>query len=94
MTNVNVDRLRDRFALDVYKRQQEALLRAIDEATVLALQYEREMSEEAQNQMVNEFGVTLYEIDKAPIMERTQEIFSQFGEENGLSDMIARIQAE
>ncbi len=73
---------------------QEALLRAIDEATVLALQYEREMSEEAQNQMVNEFGVTLYEIDKAPIMERTQEIFSQFGEENGLSDMIARIQAE
>lgn len=69
---------------------QEALLRAIDEATVLALQYEREMSEEAQNQMVNEFGVTLYEIDKAPIMERTQEIFSQFGEENGLSDMIAR----
>ena len=39
---------------------QAALLKAIDEATVLARQYEKEQGEVARDQMVNEYGASLY----------------------------------
>lgn len=74
--------------------QQSALLRAIDEATVLARQYEKESGEMARDQMVNEFGATIYEIDKEPIIAATADVFAAFGEKNGLNEMIERIQAE
>lgn len=70
-----------------------ALLKAIDEATVLARQYEKEQGEAARDQMVNEFGASLHEIDKKPIVDATAAIFDAFGETNGLTEMIKRIQA-
>lgn len=72
---------------------QAALVKAIDEATLLARQYEEKVAEEAKNQMVNEFGITVYEIDKTPIIERTAAVFEQFGKDNELTEMIERIQA-
>ena len=72
---------------------QAALLKAIDEATVLARQYEKEQGEVARDQMVNEYGASLYEIDKQPIIDATAEVFSSFGKANGLTEMIERIQA-
>ena len=43
--------------------------------------------------MVNEYGASLYEIDKQPIIDATAEVFSSFGKANGLTEMIERIQA-
>ena len=70
-----------------------ALLKAIDEATVLARQYEKEQNKVARDQMINEYGASLYEIDKQPIIDATAEVFSSFGKANGLTEMIERIQA-
>ena len=71
---------------------QQALAKAVAEATALARQYEKEAGEAAQKQMVEEFGVELYEIDKTPIMERTKPVFEEFGNTSGLNDLIAEIQ--
>lgn len=72
---------------------QEALRKAIDEATDVARQKELEFGQEAERQMVEQFGVTETEIDKKPIMERTKPIFKEFGENTGLTDLIEKIQA-
>ena len=73
---------------------QEALLKAIDEATTLARRYEKEQGEVARDQMVNEFGATLTEIDKAPIAAATAGVFEEFGKANDLEEIISRIQAQ
>lgn len=72
---------------------KEALKKAIDEATDVARQKELEFGQEAEKQMVEQFGVTETEIDKAPIMERTKPIFEEFGESTGLADLIEKIQS-
>lgn len=72
---------------------QDALLRAVDEITPKARQLEEDYGKEAENSMVNDFGLSIVEIDKQPIIQAVTPVFEEFGQANGLSDLIARIQA-
>ncbi len=72
---------------------QEALLKAVDEVTPVARQLEADYGQQAEDTMVNDFGLQIYSIDKQPIMESVAPVLEQFGAENGLSDLIAQIQA-
>lgn len=71
---------------------QEALVKAMDEATVSARQLEADYGKEAEDSMVNDFGLQETEIDKAPIIEAVTSVFEEFGEETGLTDIIKEIQ--
>lgn len=73
--------------------QQEALQKAVDEATDLARQGELEFGQDAEKTMVEQYGIVETEIDKTPIMERTKPIYEEFGEATGLSWMILDIEA-
>lgn len=70
---------------------REALDKAIADATKMAREKEAEAAADAENEMIEKYGITETEIDKAPIMERTRPIFDQFGVDNGLTDIIAKI---
>lgn len=72
---------------------QEALMKAIEEITPIARQLEADAAKAAEDTMVNDFGLTINDIDKAPIIEAVTPVFNTFGEETGLTDLIAKIQA-
>ncbi|MCG8484691.1 MAG: hypothetical protein MJA31_15365, partial [Clostridia bacterium] len=61
------------------------------EATKFAREEEKKLGTEAEQLMVEEYGVEIVTIDKEPIKERTAPIFAKFGEEAGLIDIINRI---
>ncbi len=72
---------------------QEALLRAVDEITPRARQLEADYGKEAEDSMVNDFGLTIVDIDKQPIIQAVTPVFEEFGRANDLSELIAKIQA-
>lgn len=77
---------------DLPEDLQEALVRAVDETTVVARKLEKDSGVEAQNIMVGQFGVKIFEIDKNPIIEATAGVFREFGESTGLTGLIKEIQ--
>lgn len=72
---------------------QQALVKALEEITPKARQLEEDYGKEAENTMVNDFGLTICDIDKQPIIEKVAPVFEQFGKDTGLTDLIAKIQA-
>ena len=42
--------------------------------------------------MINDFGLQEFEIDKEPIIKAVQPVFAEFGEKNGLTEVIQMIQ--
>lgn len=73
---------------------QEALVKAMEETTPNAWQAEEDYGKEAETTMVNEFGLQEFEIDKTPIIEAVQPVFTEFGEQTGLTEIIHMIQEE
>ncbi len=71
---------------------QEALLKAIDEGTAIARDLEAQAAADAEKEMVEKYGIEIYEIDKEPIIAATAGIFAEFGERTGTSDIIEAIQ--
>lgn len=71
---------------------QDALVRAMDETTPKAWQAEEDYGKEAETTMVNEFGLQEFDIDKDPIIEAVQPVFTDFGEQTGLTEIIEMIQ--
>lgn len=71
---------------------QEAFTKAMEESTMAARKLEAEYGEEAENSMVNDFGLQEYEIDKTPIIEAVTPVFEEFGKDTGLADIIKAIQ--
>ena len=47
---------------------------------------------DAEKEMVEKYGIEIYEIDKEPIIAATAGIFAEFGERTGTSDIIEAIQ--
>lgn len=72
---------------------QEALSKAIDEITPIARELEAQAGQEARDTMVNDYGMTVTTIDKAPIVAAVTPVFQDFGVANGLEDLIAAFQA-
>lgn len=75
------------------KELQEALIKSAEEATKFAVNLEREAADKAKNEMVEKYGIQIYEINKTPIMERTADIFKEFGNATGTTDIINEIAA-
>jgi len=73
------------------KELQDALLKACAEATIKARALEEKAAVDAEKEMVEKYGIQIYEIDKAPIMSRTQSILDSFGEKTGTTEIIAAI---
>ncbi len=71
---------------------RDALVKAINEATALAVELEAQAAADAEKTMVEEFGIQIFEIDKAPIIAATQDIFNSFGEKTGTTEIIQAIQ--
>jgi len=71
---------------------QEALVKAMEEATASARQLEEDYGKEAEDSMVNDFGLQITEIDKAPIIEAVSGVFEEFGTDTGLTEIIKAIQ--
>lgn len=71
---------------------QEAFTKAMKESTAAARQLEAEYGEEAENSMVNDFGLQEFDIDKNPIIEAVTPVFEEFGNDTGLVDIIKAIQ--
>lgn len=72
---------------------RSALIKAVNEATVLARKYEKDFGEAAQKEMVEKYGIKIFTIDKQPIMDSTAAVFKQFGENTGLTELINEIKA-
>lgn len=72
---------------------QEALVKAADEATMLARDLEAQAAEDAENEMVEKYGIEIYEIDKEPIIAATADIFADYGESTGTTDIIEAVQS-
>ena len=70
---------------------QEALMKAMDEMTPKARKYEKEFGEKAEKEMVEKFGISIVEIDKGPIIEKTSPIFREFGDRTGTAEIIDKI---
>ncbi|MCL1999921.1 MAG: TRAP transporter substrate-binding protein [Planctomycetes bacterium] len=74
------------------KGLQEAILKAMAEITPIARKLEKDSGVTAQKEMVEKFGVQLFEIDKKPIADATREVFERFGQSTDLTDLIQEIQ--
>lgn len=70
---------------------QEALTKAMDEATVKARELEKEVGVKAEKEMVEKYGISIIDIDKTPIIEKTSPIFKEFGESTGTTKIIDAI---
>lgn len=70
---------------------QEALQKAMAEATVKARELEKEVGETAKKEMVEKYGISIVDIDKAPIIEKTRPIFKEFGESTGTTKIVDEI---
>ena len=71
---------------------QDALVKAMDETTPHEWQAEEDYCKEAETTMINDFGLQEFEIDKEPIIKAVQPVFAEFGEKNGLTEVIQMIQ--
>lgn len=71
---------------------QEAFSKAMEESTDSARKLEEAYGTEAENSMVNDFGLQEFEIDKTPIIEAVTPVFEEFGNDTGLTDLIKAIQ--
>lgn len=67
---------------------QEILVKAMDEVTVTARNLEKDVALAAEKEMVEKYGISIVDIDKTPIIERTKPIFDEFGKETGTTDII------
>ncbi len=74
------------------KDLQEALLKAMSEITPVARKLEKDSGVVARKDMVEKYGVQLFEIDKKPIVEATRDVFEKFGQSTGLTELIKEIQ--
>ncbi len=77
---------------DLDKEAQDAILKAMAEITPIARKLEKDSGVDAQNEMVNKFDVKLFEIDKQPIIDATADVFKEFGESPGLTELIREVQ--
>jgi len=71
---------------------QAALTKAVNEATKLARKYEKDFAESAKKEMVEKYGIKIYNINKQPIIDRVSPIYAKFGETTGLKSLIEEIQ--
>ena len=74
------------------KDLQEALLKAMREITPIARTLEKDSGVVARKDMVEKYGVQIFEIDKKPIVDATKNVFDAFGQSAGLTELIKEIQ--
>ena len=74
------------------KDLQEAVLKAMSEITPVARKLEKDSGITAQKDMVEKYGVQIFEIDKKPIVDATKNVFESFGRTTGLTELIREIQ--
>lgn len=74
------------------KDLQEALLKAVSEITIVARKLEQDSGAAARKDMVEKYGVQIFEIDKKPIVDATKSVFDAFGQSTGLTELIAEFQ--
>jgi tripartite ATP-independent transporter DctP family solute receptor len=67
---------------------RDALIKSMDEITPLARQLEKDSGVSARKDMVEKFGVKIFEIDKRPIALATAAVFKEFGDSTGLTALI------
>lgn len=83
-------------SLDKYNMLDDELKAVIDEAGVVAEQEQREVDLELGEEYVQELkdaGVTISEIDKAPLIEKTEQVRRDAAKDLGLEGMLDEINA-